>query len=236
MPKYGVRLIFIIFFLLAAAVAAKSYFTADSFYRYGHYRADSVTEIAAGKPVHRGPDYCQACHTNRHAEWSVGVHKVVKCEICHGPAREHPANGKLPIPTDTVKLCTLCHEAMPPRPAAQPQIEVSQHAGTQQCITCHNPHTPRIGGPTMTQITAAPGAIKTLSAKCAGCHGVDGLGTGNAPALAGQDAEYLVKQLYDYKSGARQNVMMNTIAKSLSDQDIADVAAYYASLKAKTAQ
>jgi cytochrome c553 len=67
-----------------------------------------------------------------------------------------------------------------------------------------------------------------------GCHGVDGLGTANFPPLAGLETEYLIKQLHDYKSGARQNVMMNALAKSLSDQDIADLAAYYASLKGKT--
>jgi cytochrome c553 len=237
MPNYGVRLIALIVVFLAAAVSARSYFTADSFYRFGHYRADSVAEIAAPKPVHKGPDYCQACHTDRHTEWSAGVHKVVKCEVCHGPAREHPdTTAKLPIPTDTVKLCTLCHEAMPARPAAQPQIQVSQHAGTEQCKTCHNPHSPRIGAPATAKATAAPVASQPLSAKCAACHGADGLGIGNFPALAGQDAEYLIKQLHDYKSGAKQNVMMNTLAKSLSDQDIADLAEYYASLKGKDRQ
>jgi cytochrome c553 len=236
MPNYGVRLIILLVFFFAAAVAAKSYFTPDSFYKYGHYRADSVAEIAAATPVFKGPDSCQSCHTDRHDQWSAGIHKVVKCEICHGPAREHPATGKLPIPTDTVKLCTLCHEAMPARPAAQPQIEVSQHAGTQQCNTCHNPHSPRIGGSATAQAAAAPGASQPLSAKCAGCHGADGLGIGNFPALAGQAAEYLIKQLHEYKSGARQNVMMNALAKSLSEQDIADLAAYYASLKGKTAK
>jgi cytochrome c553 len=162
------------------------------------------------------------------------VHKVVKCEVCHGAAKEHPQSGKLVIPTDTVRLCTLCHEAMPGRPAAQPQIEVAQHAGGQQCVTCHNPHSPKIGGPAKAKASAAPAGVQALSARCAGCHGADGLGVGTFPALAGKDADYLAKALRDFKSGARVNPMMNTIAKPLSDQDIAELAAHYASLKGKT--
>jgi cytochrome c553 len=54
--------------------------------------------------------------------------------------------------------------------------------------------------------------------------------------LAGKEADYLAKALQDFKSGVRVNPMMNTIAKSLSEQDIADLAAHYASLKGKTSQ
>ncbi|MDX1488160.1 MAG: c-type cytochrome [Acidiferrobacterales bacterium] len=243
MPKHGVRLILLLILFFASAVGARYYLKAPSFYEYGHYRANSVPEIAAPQPQYRGPSYCQTCHADRHTAWSAGVHKVVKCEVCHGAAKEHPQSGKLAIPTDTVRLCTLCHEAMPGRPAAQPQIEVAQHAGGQQCVTCHNPHSPKIGAPAATQATTAPTAATAapvdaqgLTAKCTGCHGADGLGVGTFPALAGKDADYLAKQLRDYKSGARPNPMMATIAKSLSEQDIADLAAFYASLKRKTTQ
>jgi hypothetical protein len=146
MPKHGVRLIFLILVFAGVAVAAILYLPPDSFYRYGHYRADSVVEIAAQTLKYQGPGYCQGCHEERHTTWSAGVHATVKCEVCHGAVGEHPIAGTLPIPTDTVRLCTLCHEAMPTRPAAQPQIDVAEHAGTEQCIACHNPHSPKIGG------------------------------------------------------------------------------------------
>jgi cytochrome c553 len=54
--------------------------------------------------------------------------------------------------------------------------------------------------------------------------------TVNAPAIAGQSAHYIEKQLRDFASGARENLVMGGIAKSLSDADRAKVAAYYASL------
>lgn len=70
-----------------------------------------------------------------------------------------------------------------------------------------------------------------LAAKCGGCHGKNGEGKKDNPALAGMDTAAHVKALQDYKSGARDNkAMMRAVAK-LSDQDMADIAAYYASLK-----
>lgn len=78
-----------------------------------------------------------------------------------------------------------------------------------------------------------PAAGKTKAAACMGCHGAEGLGNGNTPPLAGKDAQYLAKQMRAYRSGARQHAAMNMMAKPLSDRDIANLAAYYASLKAK---
>jgi hypothetical protein len=225
MPKHGIRLILLMIVVAAVVIAAKSYFTDDSYYRYGNYRADSVVEIAALTPQYQGTDYCQGCHEERHADWSAGTHLVVKCEVCHGAAREHPISGKLPIPTDTVRLCTQCHEAMPTRPAAQPQIDVAEHAGTEQCIACHSPHSPKIGG-----VAGGPAGAEALVAQCSGCHGEDGLGNEDSPPLAGKQAEFLAQRMRDYKSGTAENAMMNMIAKALNEQDIMDLAAHYAAL------
>ncbi|MBF9234397.1 c-type cytochrome [Microvirga alba] len=67
---------------------------------------------------------------------------------------------------------------------------------------------------------------------CQACHGMDGLSkTPEAPNLAGQVEGYLVKTLNDYRSGARKNESMNIVAKDLSDEDIANAAAYYAAIQ-----
>jgi len=70
-----------------------------------------------------------------------------------------------------------------------------------------------------------------LAAKCGGCHGKSGEGKGKNPPLAGMDAAAHVKALQDYKSGARDEKSMKRAVAKLSDQDMADIAAYYASLK-----
>lgn len=67
---------------------------------------------------------------------------------------------------------------------------------------------------------------------CVVCHGADGIGKApQYPNLQGQKAAYLEKQLKAFKSGARRDPAMNTMAKSLSDTDMADLAAYFANLK-----
>jgi len=67
---------------------------------------------------------------------------------------------------------------------------------------------------------------------CQACHGLDGLSKNpESPNLAGQIESYLLKALMDYKSGARKNESMNIVTRDLSEQDMADIAAYYASIE-----
>ena len=85
---------------------------------------------------------------------------------------------------------------------------------------------------------AAAGSQKTQM--CVGCHGITGWRTAfpevyKVPKLGGQHEAYLVKALQEYRSGARSHPSMRAIATSLSDKDIADLAAYYAGAAARTA-
>lgn len=79
---------------------------------------------------------------------------------------------------------------------------------------------------------AAAGSHK--NALCIGCHGIHGFHTAfpetyHVPMINGQSAGYVSAALHEYKSGERKHPSMRTLASSLSDQDIADLAAYYAS-------
>lgn len=72
-------------------------------------------------------------------------------------------------------------------------------------------------------------AGKVKAAACAACHGTDGNSPVDMyPKLAGQHAEYLVKQLQDFKSGTRKDPIMMGMAMALSEQDMADIGAFYA--------
>jgi len=80
---------------------------------------------------------------------------------------------------------------------------------------------------------AAKGA--ELAVDCADCHGDDGLGDEDVPAIAGMDAAEQLKELMDFKSGAREDEeedMVDSVA-DLSEQDMADLAAYFATLPGK---
>jgi cytochrome c553 len=71
-------------------------------------------------------------------------------------------------------------------------------------------------------------------APCEACHGVLGEGAPPAaiPRLAGQQADYLEKQLRDYENGSRENVVMRNFARGLSESELAQLGSYYASLSA----
>lgn len=76
---------------------------------------------------------------------------------------------------------------------------------------------------------------RTLAASCMGCHGVKGYFNAypsyRVPKLGGQNAQYIEVALKAYKGGLRQHDTMHANAADLSDQDIADIAAYMGSLE-----
>ena len=76
-------------------------------------------------------------------------------------------------------------------------------------------------------------AGKEKNSMCAGCHGIPGYRTVypeiyQVPKLGGQHADYIVAALKEYKAGDRKHATMRAIAGSLSEQDMNDLAAYYA--------
>ncbi|HSN70856.1 MAG TPA: c-type cytochrome [Steroidobacteraceae bacterium] len=89
-----------------------------------------------------------------------------------------------------------------------------------------------LGSAALAQGSAEAGQAK--AATCVACHGVDGHSVNPEwPNLAGQHESYVERQLELFRSGARQNVLMTPMAMGLSDQDIADLAAYYAAQQVK---
>ena len=85
----------------------------------------------------------------------------------------------------------------------------------------------------ITQAAGDPVAAKEKISMCEGCHGIPGYKTAfptayHVPKLGGQHAEYLVKALEGYKNGTRSHPTMTALAKTLSQQDMEYLAAYYA--------
>ena len=84
--------------------------------------------------------------------------------------------------------------------------------------------------PTWAGAAGSPEAGENKAQSCVACHGAKGANPiqDSYPILAGQHADYLRHTLKAYRSGERENAIMNGLAKTLSDQDIADLAAYFA--------
>ena len=87
------------------------------------------------------------------------------------------------------------------------------------------------------QAAGDPLAGKAKAAQCAACHGADGNSLNPEwPKLAGQHADYLVKQLHYFEDGERENATMKPMANVLDAQGREDVAAFYASQKVNTGE
>ena len=90
-------------------------------------------------------------------------------------------------------------------------------------------------------ITAANGygadreaGLKLVESRCSFCHGIDGIsGSPVIPNHRGQQPQYFVKQLKEFKDGSRKDPMMNIQAANLSEVEMENVAAYYAALSCK---
>jgi len=96
-----------------------------------------------------------------------------------------------------------------------------------------------VAAPALAQDAAPKGdaeAAKSKNSMCVGCHGVTGYRTAfpdvyQVPKIGGQSPTYIVKALEAYKSGERSHPSMQGVARSLSAQDMADLAAYYGGMK-----
>jgi cytochrome c553 len=86
--------------------------------------------------------------------------------------------------------------------------------------------------PASTQAAGDMGAGAKKAQICAACHGADGNSTNPVwPRLAGQQKEYILKQLHDFKNGKRANPQMSPMAANLGEEDMQDLAAYFSAQK-----
>jgi len=77
-----------------------------------------------------------------------------------------------------------------------------------------------------------PDSGKALAARCAPCHGIDGVAKQpHVPNIAGESTMYLSKQLEAFRAGERNDPQMSLMAKPLNDEEIEDLVAWYSSIK-----
>jgi cytochrome c553 len=131
----------------------------------------------------------------------------------------------LPLAQPDLKLAgiwdAICSAAGVPRAAPRgeqlpPDFKTSNVVMTPEMLRRPNP------------VSIGRGA--TLAQRCAICHGPQGVSDANSPNLAGQYAAVTYKELNDFKTGARVNTVMSPFAANMSNQDMLDLAAYYAYL------
>lgn len=156
--KHIVRAVLLLIVAAVSFVIVRHFLIPQTFGRYGHFRAASVTEHAALSPVHGDVEACADCHDEPSKERSAGKHAAVSCEVCHAPLGVHIRDEEkvASMPVDrTSRLCALCHERLTARRMDFPQVVLRDHlvengAGFSEgedmkegvCLECHNAHNP----------------------------------------------------------------------------------------------
>jgi predicted CXXCH cytochrome family protein len=131
--------------ILTFAVA-RAQLVPEDFGRLGHYRANAVDEMRAKPIVHAGQKACAECHTDVVDTRAPSRHKALSCESCHGPLARHAAGDEAFTfqKPDVQPLCVRCHAAKTGKPERYPRVDIADHAGDETCVSCHQPHDPRV--------------------------------------------------------------------------------------------
>ncbi len=145
--RVGLLLVVVIF----AFIIVKQLLIPKSFNTYGFYRGDNVQEWVSmsAKYSSTGAAACTTCHGDRVTLKDQGSHKAVNCESCHLAAGKHTQAtfDAKPVKDSTREACLTCHNKQAARPETSiRQIDDSQHYLGMTCTTCHNPHSPDLGG------------------------------------------------------------------------------------------
>jgi len=189
----GVAVLSVAGFVLASG-------TVSLYERYGFRPEANAQAWADLTPAYADASACQQCHAAEHTEWVESKHIGVECETCHGPLGAH-ASTTPPVPARAVdatgKICTVCHEQVLGRPAAQPQVDLATHYGGFPCFQCHTVHS--------TVIVARPPTIPhplTRLPACTTCHAPGGLKPVPGGHVQSEDAVCLSCHFREPKVGA----------------------------------
>jgi hypothetical protein len=140
---FRLAVVFVVAFLLFLGV--RRFVIPRSFGQYGHYRGNSIPEIAARPIKFAGHQTCESCHVEVLEKKRGGKHAQVNCEACHGPLAKHADDPSVqPAKLDTAVLCVSCHSASAAKPKDFPQVAAADHSNGLACETCHNPHSPAV--------------------------------------------------------------------------------------------
>ena len=143
------KLIFRLFLSFAVFVGIfliiQNKLTPESFGKYGHYRANSMSDNKMRISYFKGEKKCIQCHQDIFDQKSEDVHDGIRCESCHSPKIADTVDCKKrpPIVKGTIEFCAQCHAMNAGRlKKGAPQLDFKEHYEKQNCIECHNSHAP----------------------------------------------------------------------------------------------
>ncbi len=124
----------------------RAVFVPEGFGELGHFRAGAIADNSARAPVFAGRGVCGECHDDIAAARRGGAHEKIGCESCHGALAAHASDPEALQPQlpDPATLCLGCHRIEAARPTGFPQVDAAEHADSEPCLSCHDPHRPGI--------------------------------------------------------------------------------------------
>lgn len=148
-PVWVVLVIGLIGFAVRQIVVPADFGIGERGFMYGFHRLGNEDEWKQFKVKYLTKQYCKDCHVDNYEKNMLSKHKIIQCENCHGPAVEHPVDPpKLAINRER-SLCLRCHAKLPYPTSKRGDIKginPEEHYPDMECVTCHNPHMPDLGG------------------------------------------------------------------------------------------
>lgn len=134
--------IFLIFILLFLLI--RHFLIPESFGEYGHYRGNTLEDVASQEMIHASKETCYDCHDDIQAMVANDLHAGLSCLICHGTGLKHAEDPSV----DNIQkhggreFCGRCHQINAARPVGIiSQIDLATHNPEfNDCSECHNPH------------------------------------------------------------------------------------------------
>ena len=155
MKSHVWRPLFVVIGLVVIILIARIFIVPRDFgiqergFMYGFYRKSSEEDWKKIMVKYKSAEYCKDCHGDKYSMIMQTPHAIIQCENCHGPAMEHPSDPpKLKIDKSR-EQCLRCHYPLPYPTSGRANIrgiDPEKHNPGIECVMCHNPHKPKIGG------------------------------------------------------------------------------------------
>jgi len=119
-------------------------------YSYNFYREGNIEDWKAVTVKYQGKDYCTTCHQDKVDLQAASPHTIIECENCHGPAKQHPTDPPKLAIDRTREQCLRCHTRLDYLSSGRGDIrgiDPETHNPGIECVNCHDPHSPTLGGP-----------------------------------------------------------------------------------------
>jgi len=155
MKNHVFRPLFVVIGIIVLVLAARTFYVPKDFgvwergYMYGWHRKGNEADWKAFKVKYKTSAYCKDCHKREYDAIKASVHANIMCENCHGPALNHPDDPPtLTIDTNR-SLCARCHARLTYKASGRMNIrsiDIDSHHPEAECVLCHWPHNPKLGG------------------------------------------------------------------------------------------